>query len=139
MENNNWLCPACGNANPPESTFCSQCHCPSAATEHEIEQYKKIAQNIAGATGATVESAAVKSTVAPQYFTVSTRKLILMCLCTFSLYEIYWFYKNWTAIKQHYKGSKIMPAARSLFAPIWAYSCFKQIKNSAAGMPAYKD
>ncbi|HEY8084031.1 MAG TPA: hypothetical protein VIE69_00330, partial [Methylophilaceae bacterium] len=47
--------------------------------------------------------------------------------------------KNWTAIKQHYKGSKIMPAARSLFAPIWAYSCFKQIKNSAAGMPAYKD
>jgi hypothetical protein len=62
-----------------------------------------------------------------------------MCVCTFSLYEIYWFYKNWTAIKQHYAGSKIMPAARSLFSPIWAYSCFKQIKNSAVGIPAYKD
>ncbi|HEY8085438.1 MAG TPA: Ran-binding zinc finger domain-containing protein [Methylophilaceae bacterium] len=137
MENTNWLCPACGQANPSESTVCSQCGCPSAATEHEIAQYKKIAQNVASSAP---QSNTVNNTGSvKEYFTVSTYKLVLMCVFTFSLYEIYWFYKNWTAIKQHYTGSKIMPAARSLFAPIWAYSCFKQIKNSAAGMPAYKD
>ncbi|HEY8094512.1 MAG TPA: hypothetical protein VIE65_00265 [Methylobacter sp.] len=137
METNNWICPACGQANSSELNFCSQCHCPSAATEHEIEQYKKIAQNVAGSaaeSGEVNNAGSVK-----EYFTVSTYKLVLMCVCTFSLYEIYWFYKNWTAIKQHYTGSKIMPAARSLFAPIWAYSCFKQIKNSAVGIAAYKD
>ncbi len=132
MENNNWVCPACGQTNPPESTACSRCECPSAATEHEIEQYRKIAHN--DATSAAENTDGVK-----QYFTASNQKLVLMCVCTFSLYEIYWFYKNWTAIKQHYAGSKIMPAARSLFSPIWAYSCFKEIKRSVASIETYND
>jgi hypothetical protein len=36
----------------------------------------------------------------PELFTASTFKLVLMSLCTFGLYEVYWFYKNWVCIKK---------------------------------------
>lgn len=65
-----------------------------------------------------------------QFFTASRLKLVLMSLCTFGIYELYWFYKNWVLIKQR-TGQNIMPFWRAFFAPIWAYSCFNEI-NSAA-------
>jgi len=70
------------------------------------------------------------STVAPYFFTTSALKLTLMSICTFGLYELYWFYKNWVLIKVR-TGTKIMPFWRAFFAPLWAYSCFRHIKNSA--------
>ena len=65
------------------------------------------------------------------FFTTSTLKLVLMSICTFGIYELYWFYKNWVLIKER-TGQNIMPIWRSIFALFWAYSCFKHIKNSAA-------
>ena len=55
-----------------------------------------------------------------------------MSICTFGLYELYWFYKNWVLIKARTEQD-IMPFWRAFFAPLWAYSCFKHIKNSAIG------
>ena len=70
------------------------------------------------------------TTVAPFFFTTSTLKFTLMSICTFGIYELYWFYKNWALIKER-TGQKIMPFWRALFSPLWAYSCFKHIKTSA--------
>jgi hypothetical protein len=56
--------------------------------------------------------------------------MALMSTCTFGLYELYWFYKNWVLIKERTQQS-IMPFWRAFFAPIWAYSCFKHIRTSA--------
>ncbi|MEQ9034434.1 hypothetical protein [Gracilimonas sp.] len=53
-----------------------------------------------------------------------------MSICTFGIYELFWFYKNWDLIKNRW-AQKIMPFWRAFFAPIWAYSCFKEIKNAA--------
>ncbi len=39
-------------------------------------------------------------TMAPYFFTTSTLKLTLMSICTFGIYELYWFYKNWVLIKE---------------------------------------
>jgi len=64
------------------------------------------------------------------FFTTSTFKLALMSICTLGIYELYWFYKNWVLIKERTE-SNIMPFWRAAFAPLWAYSCFKNIKNSA--------
>jgi hypothetical protein len=70
------------------------------------------------------------NTVVTYFFTTSTLKLTLMSICTFGIYEIYWFYKNWILIKAR-TGQNLMPFWRAFFAPIWAYSCFKHIKTSA--------
>ncbi|MGN8224630.1 hypothetical protein [Gracilimonas sp. BCB1] len=66
----------------------------------------------------------------PYFFSVSNFKLVLMSICTFGIYELYWFYKNWELIKKRW-AQNIMPFWRAFFAPIWAYSCFEEIKNSA--------
>lgn len=66
----------------------------------------------------------------PIFFTTSTLKFVVMSICTFGLYELYWFYKNWVLIKER-TGQNIMPFWRTVFAPFWAYSCFKHIKITA--------
>ena len=65
------------------------------------------------------------------FFTASPIKLILMSVCTFGFYELYWFYKNWGLIKQR-TGENIMPVWRAVFAPLWGFSLFGAIKESAA-------
>jgi hypothetical protein len=71
-----------------------------------------------------------KSTHEAYFFTTSTLKLAVMSISTFGLYELYWFYKNWVLIKER-TGQNIMPFGRAIFAPFWAYSCFKHIKIAA--------
>ena len=66
----------------------------------------------------------------PYFFTTAPLKLALMSICTFGGYPVYWFYRNWVCIKKH-TGADIMPLWRAIFAPIWAYSCFKQINQTA--------
>lgn len=73
------------------------------------------------------------NTVAAYFFTASPLKFTLMSLCSFSLYPLYWFYQNWWIIRRRKNASNIMPFWRAFFAPIWAYYCFREIKESAAG------
>ncbi|HKE88283.1 MAG TPA: hypothetical protein VKB50_31215 [Vicinamibacterales bacterium] len=55
-------------------------------------------------------------------------KLIIMCFCTFTLYEIYWFYKNWKRIAERERIT-ISPQARGLFAVFYCYQCFARIRD----------
>jgi len=72
----------------------------------------------------------IERTTEPYFFTTSTFKLTVMSICTFGIYALYWFYKNWVLIKER-TGQNIMPFWRAFFSLLWAYSCFKHIKNSA--------
>ena len=67
---------------------------------------------------------------APAFFPVSLTKLFLLSFCTLSLYQIYWFYKNWYFVKRQ-DNSDIMPAARSIFAVFFCYSLFKKISDQS--------
>ena len=67
----------------------------------------------------------------PRYFYVSRLKFFLMWLCTFSLYEIYWSYKNWTYIKERDERN-ISPVWRSVFAPFWYYSLFSDLAKHSS-------
>jgi hypothetical protein len=58
------------------------------------------------------------------FFDVSLSKLILMSVVTFDLYLLYWFYKHWQISKA--RGHSVWPWARALFAPLFAYSLFKE-------------
>jgi S1-C subfamily serine protease len=67
------------------------------------------------------------------YFSVSPIKLIVMSLCTFGLYQFYWFYQNWKSIK-HREKSGISPFWRAFFIYFFAYSLFKRVRNSSREM-----
>lgn len=71
------------------------------------------------------------------FFTASPIKLVLMSVCTFGFYELYWFYKNWVLIKQR-TGRNIMPVWRSIFAPLWGFSLFGEVKSASVehGVPS---
>jgi hypothetical protein len=68
-----------------------------------------------------------ETTAEPPFFAVSLTKLVLMSICTFGLYEVYWFYRNWKCIKGR-ERSNISPALRAIFAVFYCYQCFARIR-----------
>lgn len=65
------------------------------------------------------------------FFAVSTRKLAVMFLCTFSLYQYFWLYKNWKIVRDRH-GEKLSPVLRTVFAPFFCYSLFSRIRDHEA-------
>jgi hypothetical protein len=63
-------------------------------------------------------------------FAVSLLKLSVMSLCTLGLYELFWFYKNWTIIKRR-EGTAIQPFWRAFFTFFFCYACFARIRGQA--------
>lgn len=64
------------------------------------------------------------------FFTASPVKFVAMSLATFSLYCLWWFYRNFRAIRDRGHAS-IMPFWRMIFSVIWSYSCFSAIAVAA--------
>jgi len=60
-----------------------------------------------------------------------------MSVLTFGLYLVYWFYKNWKAIKLQEK-EYLHPLWRAWFSVIYSYSLFKRILGSSEKQ-GYKD
>ncbi len=76
----------------------------------------------------TVETTTNSTDYQYHFFTPSTLKFVTMSICTSGMYQLYWFYKNWFVIKK--SGKQCSPILRALFAPLFAYACFKYIKES---------
>jgi len=74
-----------------------------------------------------VNAKSCKDVGAP-FFSASTKKLAIMSLCTFGIYEIFWFYKNWKFLKEKH-NFKIRPFWRALFSIFFCYSFFKIVKG----------
>lgn len=64
------------------------------------------------------------------FFPTSKTKLIVMTVCTFSIYIFYWFYTNWKILKET-QGSDIRPFWRTFLVPIFCYSLFKGVRECA--------
>jgi hypothetical protein len=65
------------------------------------------------------------------FFSPTALKFTLLSMTTLGLYQLYWFYRNWIVIKSR-SGEDLMPFWRAFFAPLWAYSCFRHIRQAAA-------
>ena len=63
----------------------------------------------------------------PNFFLVSPLKLIVMSVCTFGIYETYWFYRNWCAIKR-FDQSNILPIWRAVLGQLFCYFLFRRIQ-----------
>lgn len=64
------------------------------------------------------------------FFPVTTRKLLILSLCSFSIYELYWFYKNWQRIQESSR-EPLSPFWRAFFAPVFAFSLFGRVRDHA--------
>ena len=53
-----------------------------------------------------------------------------MSVCTFNMYNLYWFYKNWGAINAR-ATKKVSPTLRATFQLIYCYACFKRMDLEA--------
>ena len=73
---------------------------------------------------------------APMFFAVATWKVVLMCLVTLGLYQLYWFYENWRLVRARDR-SNILPVPRAIFGLFYCYSMFKRIRDDgkALGLP----
>jgi hypothetical protein len=71
-----------------------------------------------------------EATATPAYFPVSVTKLVVMSLCTLSVYEFYWFYKNWWYVKDREK-TRINPVLRAVFRYFTCYFLFSKIRATA--------
>lgn len=67
----------------------------------------------------------------PLFFSVSLLKLTVLSLCTFGIYELYWFYRNWK-LKKARDNSDISPFWRAFFGIIFCYQIFTHIRDEGA-------
>lgn len=95
-------CKNCNNLLPENVKFCNKC-------------------------GKPVETQGGSTT---EYFAISPKRLALFSILTLGIYEIYWFYKNWEAVKK-FEGQKIYPFWRAIFVVFFCYSLFKKVLESA--------
>lgn len=96
-------CKNCNNLLQEDTRFCNKCGAP-------IEQETQI--------------------VNVEYFAISTKRLALFSILTLGVYEVYWFYKNWQAIKKA-EGQKISPFWRAILTVFFCHSLFKKVLESA--------
>ncbi|MCD8551211.1 MAG: hypothetical protein LRY75_19815 [Shewanella xiamenensis] len=61
-------------------------------------------------------------------FHVSLAKFVIMFFATFGLYQIYWFYKQWQALKEYY-DLDVWPIARCIFTVFFTHSLFVYVNE----------
>jgi hypothetical protein len=114
-------CPNCLLSIPEASNVCI--HCGSA-----------IVASIAGYSFLSTQQPlpSVQEQYMPsRFFAVSLLKLTVLSVCTFGIYDLYWFYRNWKLIRSH-DEPQISPFWRAFFAVFFCYPCFVRIKLAGA-------
>ena len=106
------FCTHCGSKNDKDSKFCQKCGSKLADVQIKTKTNDE------------------KPSVNIEYLAISPKRLALFSVLTFGIYEIYWFYKNWEAVKKA-EGQNISPFWRAIFAVFFCHSLFKKVLESA--------
>lgn len=83
-------------------------------------------ENIYAAPEATLTNTDADS-VEPAFYVVSTAKFLTLFFFTFSLYGLYWHFKNWKQYKIAYDDHTPMPIMRSIFSIFFTHALFAAI------------
>ncbi len=134
-------CPQCGQRISDQASFCPQCGvrfgsvatAPGRPPEDELRIYGEAIEPQAVAV--PPPGPAAPSGMLP-FFPVATHKLIVLSVCSLGIYELYWAYQNWVRIRAR-TGEKMLPFWRAVFAPLWGFTLFRRIRQTAvaAGVP----
>ncbi len=64
----------------------------------------------------------------PEFMTVAENRFWILTITSFGLYELYWFYKNWKAVKLASRPD-IWPVARAFFAVFFVHDLFNLVAD----------
>ncbi|KAB7765604.1 MULTISPECIES: MFS transporter permease [Xanthomonas] len=81
------------------------------------------------ATLPDTESAAAPADPLSTLFAPSAAKLALLCATSFGWYALYWFYRNWRALRLLSGRRRISPVWRSVFSLLWVFGCFRGLER----------
>lgn len=123
-------CPDCGYTVSDRAPACVRCGGPLKPLGSSTSPDVASIQGAATSGPHTADVAGAPGAVALPFFPVATHKFIILSMCTFTLYELYWSYQNWKRIKAA-SSENISPFWRAFFAPLWGFSLFKRIDASA--------
>jgi hypothetical protein len=82
----------------------------------------------------TIAAASPDSSSARERFPllpIATHKFTVLCVVTFGIYSLYWFYQNWKRIQDDTRID-VSPFWRTFFAPIFGFALFGQIRDLAS-------
>ncbi|MDC0603043.1 DUF4234 domain-containing protein, partial [Aliiglaciecola sp.] len=65
-----------------------------------------------------------------QYYPIATWKFVYLSIISFGIYNAYWMYRNWQAIKIK-TGANMMPFWRGLFINFWVYALFLNLRQDS--------
>jgi len=115
-------CSQCGNELQKGARFCPSC----GAKIQGIHDQNSDVQAVSSKSG----DVAGEKPHDIQYFGISMWKLSILSMATFSLYEIYWFFKNWQAVARE-TNARLSPFWRSVFPFFFCNDLFKRVVTSA--------
>ncbi|HEY9774086.1 MAG TPA: hypothetical protein V6C81_09800 [Planktothrix sp.] len=64
----------------------------------------------------------------PIFFYLAPRKLVLLSILSFGVYDLWWFFKNWLFANEKL-GLKLSPGLRAIFPVIWNLPLFNLIRK----------
>lgn len=70
-----------------------------------------------------------EDSVQPAFYIVSPAKFLTLYFFTFSLYGLYWHYKNWKQYKIAYDDHESMPIMRAIFSIFFTHALFAVIDS----------
>lgn len=75
---------------------------------------------------ATLASPEDEALVNAPFYVVSVRKAVILTLVTFSLYLVYWFYRNWSRYRA-VSGEKVIPVLRGIFSVFFTHTLLRNV------------
>jgi hypothetical protein len=87
----------------------------------------EIQQALAASAGAVAsEPPPLRPEVA--YFHIAPWKFIVLSIVTLGIYELYWFYLNWSYVRRRDR-SDIWPFWRMVFSPVWCFALCRDVNR----------
>src|SRR5262245_7475725 len=95
-------------------------------SRQDDQRAEELSHELAGG----VDRAAADPAQRLPFVAVPTARFVLMSLATFSLYQIWWFYQNWSRVKQR-TACEIRPFWRAVFSPLFCYQLVKTVRSTS--------
>jgi uncharacterized protein DUF4234 len=125
-------CPDCGQSISDAAAACIHCGRPRDRAGAVSLSPNPVVPPITGSTSPAHDVGKPSPATATfPLFPVATHKFIILSICTFSIYELYWCYQYWKRLKTE-SGESLSPFWKACFAPLWGFSLFRRIRATAA-------
>jgi len=114
-------CSNCQEQNDKDSKFCQKC---GRELIHHISEDKSSIVHDSSSKYIGVSDT-------PYPYVISNWKLIILCLATSGLYEVYWFYRQWKSFnaENKLKHGAFTIWMLALFSPLTSYQLFKHVSG----------